>query len=158
MCNVVHFSTTSEEDLTLLPHDHFIVQHPDEDDAPHLALLQHPNKWYLAGRFGGCSCHFRHLGVFELDPETGRAMGTDDAEFLTPEQDPSDRSDEQEREDTKVLYDLIARLVAEGHQIDLLDSWNGEDLPHIKHLEVSFSQVPRDAFRLFEGYRFDFTP
>ena len=158
MCNLVHFSTTSQEDLSLLPHDNYIVQHPDEDSAPHIAHLQHPNKWYLACRFGGCSCHFRHLGMFVIDPRTGNMIGVADGEFLTPEQDSYDQSDEQEREDAKAVYDLIARLLAEGHQVDLLDSWNGEDLDQLRSLEVSLSRVPRDAFRFFDGYRFILQP
>ena len=40
MCFVVFFSTTSPEDLSALPRDHFIIRPPDVDsDAPYLDLL-----------------------------------------------------------------------------------------------------------------------
>jgi hypothetical protein len=54
------------------------------------------------------------------------------------------------------VYDVFKRIVAEGHRIDVLDSWNGEDLEKIRSIEVPLSTVPRDAFRFFEGFRFNF--
>jgi hypothetical protein len=156
MCNILHFSTTSEEDFTELPRDHFIVKRPREEDGRHLSLLSHPLKWYVACRYDGCSCHFRHYGRF-LDIE-GALIGCDDATFATAEEDPSADDDEQLSEDTGALYDLFSRILAEGHPVDVLDSWNGEDLHRVRTLDVSLSSVPRAAFRFFESSRFDLRP
>ncbi len=151
MCNIVHISTTSEEDLALLPTDNYFIKRADEEEEDaHIARLAHPHKWFLMCRYGGCSCHFRHCNV----------LGNGDAEFLTPEEDElnANNDDDEYIEDTAAVYDLLTRLSNEGHKVDLLDSWNGDDLHRIKTVEVSLSHVPREAFRFFEGYRFEIKP
>lgn len=65
-------------------------------------------------------------------------------------------------EDTAAVYDLLCRLVAEGHRVDLVDFWNGEwsgdESMEEVTVTVKLSEVPREAFRFFEEYRFDFVP
>ena len=156
MCNVLHFSTTSGEDFSAQPHENYIIGRPREGDEGHLALLAHPHKWYVACRFGGCSCHFRHYGQFLMTD--GVLIGDPDATFAAPGEDPYADDDEQEVEDTRALYDLFSRLLAEGHRVDVLDSWNGEDLHRVRTLDVSLSSVPRAAFRFFEACRFELVP
>ena len=144
MCYIIHLSTTSEEDLSKLPTDNYFIARADKGkDAAHLTHLAHPQKWFLMCGYGGCSCHFRHWDV----------QSDEDRNFSAPEDwYPEDAED---IEDTAAVYDLLARLLAEGHRVDLLDSWNGDDLDQIKTLEVSLARTPRSAFRFFSGYRFD---
>jgi hypothetical protein len=156
MCNVLHFSTTSAEDFSSLPQDHFIIGPPREGEEEHLTLLAHPEKWYIACRYGGCSCHFRHYGRF-FD-RGGALIGCDDATFATPGDEPDTDDDEQVIDDTGALYDLFSRLLVEGHSVDVLDSWNGDDLHAVRTMEVSLSSVPREAFRFFESCRFELRP
>ncbi len=152
MCNLLHFSTTSGEDFSALPRDNYIIERPREEEAGLVALLVHPQKWYIACRYGGCSCHFRHIIPFY---EKDGAFFPVENGFARPEEDEFDDSDEQVIEDTGALYDLFSRLVAQGHGVDVLDSWNGEDLEHVRAMEVSLSEVGRDRFRFFESCRFE---
>jgi len=113
-------------------------------------MLAYPRQWYLQSRYGGCSCHFRHVIYHE---GSGPAFGV-------PEDWCSE--DEDNIEDTAAVYDLLCRLVAEGHRVDLVDFWNGEwsgdGAMEEVTVTVRLSEVPREAFRFFEEYRFDFLP
>lgn len=146
MCHVIHVSTTSLEDFLQLPTDHYRFEQPDEaTDKESLGLLKHPNKWYLSGRHGGCSCHFRHFHGFGLV-----------SDFWPPKDWYPE--DDDEIEATAAVYDVFARIVAEGHQLDMLDTWNDEGLDSVVSISVSLSQVPRESFRFFENYRFEMVP
>jgi hypothetical protein len=72
--------------------------------------------------------------------------------FGRPEECASD--DEDNIESTRAFYDLLSRLVSEGFQVDVIDSWNGEEANY-RTRPVSLKVVPREEFRFFEGYRFE---
>ncbi|MCH7945706.1 MAG: hypothetical protein IIC73_06805, partial [Armatimonadetes bacterium] len=108
----IYLSTTSDEDLSELNDGPFFFLRPtDQDDAESLALLEHPNKWFLSGQYGGCSCHFRHR------------QGVEPLGFGVP----LDwyHEDEDDLESTKAVYDVLTRIVSEGHKLDLLDYCEG---------------------------------
>src|SRR5437763_1689002 len=61
MCNLVYISTTSEDNLAGLQSELFRFEPMvAEEDVRIQNLLSYPNRWYLASRYGGCSCHYRH--------------------------------------------------------------------------------------------------
>ena len=141
MCYVIYLSTTSEEALDDLPRDLCrFAPVTDADDMELVELLAHPQRWYLESRYGGCSCHFRHLGG-ESD------MCFDPPEEWCPE-------DDDDVESTAAVYDFLARIVESGHKLDIISAWNGTSPQEIKDLPVSLHAVPRDSFRFFENYRF----
>ena len=149
MCYTVFFSTTSDEDLSEAGHGLFTPYRTDghtwEEEA--IELLAHPNRWYLECRYGGCSCHFRHIesyiATFGLpgDPLPG---GQDE--------------DEDDIESTAAFYDLIKRLVDEGHDIDVIDVWSDTPNERVQTMDVSLSEVTRDTFRFFASHRFMLRP
>jgi hypothetical protein len=57
-----------------------------------------------------------------------------------------------------MLYGILNDIVQRGHQVDVFDSWNGDEDKGAVALEVSLSAVSADRFRLFEGYVFDLKP
>ncbi|MCO5297850.1 MAG: hypothetical protein M9921_13440 [Fimbriimonadaceae bacterium] len=151
MCFSIYLSTTSTEDLAK-PESELIqletikgwVPEPltDEDDSV-LDRLNYPNKWCLVSRYGGCSCGYRHLcsgSDFDFGPP----------EDWCPE-------DDDDIESTQAAYDLFARLLVEGHQVDVLDVWTGTSAEAITTMVVRLCEVPRDHFRFFEGVRFEFS-
>ncbi len=148
MCYAVFLSTTSSEDLSTLPTDQFRFEAPDsKEDDNALRLLRYPHKWYLACRYGGCSCHYRHLSS---DPASSEPW-FDPPEDWLPE-------DGDDVESTMALYDELTRIVNEGHRVDVLDSWNCEGLESVHDLSVSVAEVPRECFRFFQNVRFDLAP
>ena len=154
MCYSVYVSTTSDEDLSVLPpgHFHFVpvegttfsLGETTYDDTEALAWLTYPHKWYLSGRHGGCSCHFRHWDSGQVEPTFERPV-----DWFPEDQDDVDS--------TNALYDELARIVQAGHQVDLIDTWNSENLENASSLTLSMSALPRDAFRFFLNVRFDLT-
>lgn len=141
MCYVIYVSTTSPEALDRLPGSLYRFMSLIEDQDPAIVgLLAHPYRWYLECQYGGCSCHFRHLG------EGG------DLDFSPPEdwcpEDPDDI------EATAAVYDVLEPLVAGGYELDLIDAWNGTPSTAIRDVPVSLREVPRDRFRFFENHRF----
>lgn len=144
MCYVIYLSTTSGEDFTQLPTDLYRFEHADgTNDAEPVKLLHYANKWVLICRHGGCSCHYRHSVASDRNaPEFGPP------EDWCPE-------DADDIESTSAVYDCFARILAEGHRLDVLDNWNGENLDSIKSPPVSLAAVPRESFKFFENYRFD---
>ncbi|MCH8979498.1 MAG: hypothetical protein IH945_09705 [Armatimonadetes bacterium] len=145
MCFSIYLSTTSDEDLSKLNDGPFFFLRPGEnDDVQFLALLEHANQWFLSCQYGGCSCHFRHReGVEPL----GFGLTLD----WFPE-------DDDDLESTKAVYDVLSRLVSEGHKLDLLDVWEGYLPSEIKARTVSLHEVSRDEFAFFEQCRFIFVP
>src|SRR5438105_4568891 len=104
MCYVIYLSTTSEEDFLQLPTDLYRFEHADAPgDAPAIGLLQYANKWYLSSRYGGCSCHYRHLAGSD---RSAPAFGP--PEDWCPE-------DDDNIESTAAVYDVFARILAAGN-------------------------------------------
>ncbi len=143
MCYSVYLSTTSTEDLSKITSPHFKLKEAVRaEEGPSLDLLEHPHKWYLVCRYGGCSCYFRHLE-------------TDEEPYFWAPQDwyPEDADD---LESTAAFYDLIVRLIAEGHQVDVIDQWESDDPGELNTIPVSLNAVPRETFRFIADHRFVF--
>lgn len=145
MCYVVYLSTTFAEDLGTPGGGLFNLIPVDDDDAEEaIDLLSFPNRWYLESKHGGCSCHFRHWCEVNGD------------EFGPPEEwFPEDMEDV---EATQAFYDLVSGLVSGGHFVDLVDAWSMTPKEKIRTLDVSLSEVKREAFRFFENARFVIRP
>ncbi len=140
MCNLVYFSTTSAEDFLLIESDDFSIERPEADQfGSDLGALAYSNRWLLICQYGGCSCHFRHV----IEP----------GEFTEP-QDWSPEDDD-DVEATKSAYDFFARIVMEGHFLDIIDVWPGADTASFPTFDVPLSSVSRDTFRFFENCRFE---
>src|SRR5207248_386415 len=112
----------------------------DTEDA--LTLLQYPNRWHLASKYGGCSCHYRHWCK-----ENGDCF--DSPQEWMPE-------DAEDIESTAAFYELVTVIISAGHQVDLVDVWNGTSREDVRVVDVSLSEVPPEAFRFFENARFEF--
>jgi hypothetical protein len=142
MCYLIYVSTTSSEDLSRLPSKLYRFLPPSELDDPAIVnLLEHPQRWYLECQYGGCSCHFRHL-------DGGTAM-----DFFPPADWFPEDADAIEA--TRAVYDVLTRMLAEGHKADLVDVWAGTPPEAITTLDVSVSEVHRDSFRFFEHRKFN---
>jgi hypothetical protein len=158
MCYVIYLSTTSDEDLGLLPQDDYIISRPTEADPPAiLALLSHPNQWVMLCRYGGCSCHFRHSSRGWL-PGAKSGTGVEASlPYFSPVEDWSPEDDD-DVDATARVYDLVSRVVAEGHSMDLIDVLEGVVREEIRTLDVSLGSISRESFRFFENYKFVFAP
>jgi hypothetical protein len=139
MCYTTVFSTTSDEDFSKVQSPYMQCGAPKYavDDAV-AEQLSYPHHWVLISRFGGCSCHFRH-------DMNGWGFGPAE-EWM--DEDPDDA------EATMYVYDLLYRIVAEGHQLDILDVWEGQ-LEGIRNLLVELDNLPRDHFRFQDGSRME---
>ena len=144
MCYLVYLSTTNREDLSHLSSTlyHFLPL-TTEDDLALVKLLDHPILWYLECQYGGCSCHFRYL-----------CEGNDMA--FAP---PADWSPEEvdDIEATKTVYDVLAKMLADGHKVDIIAVWDDAQAEAITVRDVSLSEVDRDSFRFFENHKFNFS-
>ena len=146
MCNVIFFSTDISEDFSKLDTKLFRCYVPPEDVIEMVRdALANPNTCYLACRYGGCSCHFRHAQRFSKDKSFRPA---------TPEDD----EDADNIESTEAFYDLCTRLVLEGHRIDIYDTWDGEEGVVEETREISVRDLSRDAFRFVEYCRIVLIP
>lgn len=139
MCNLIVFSTTSDEDFSVLQPGHEISIRPIDDATEQAAAskLSYTGRWVVV-RYGGCSCHFRHdiNGHGFEPPEDWRPEDPDDVEA------------------TLAICRLFKRVVAEGHRLDVLDIWEG-DARTMQHLTVDLSAVPDGHFRFLEGSLLD---
>jgi hypothetical protein len=155
MCYSIYVSTTSKEDLAGLPEDHFQFQRIEGseigNDLGILALLAYPERWLLLCKYGGCSCHFRHLGEV-----VGGRNGRRQEPFGVPEDWMPE--DEEDLESTKAVFDALSLLLSKGNQVDLIDVWTDTAPDSVQTLNVSLGEVPRDAFRFLEGYRMCLSP
>jgi len=148
MCYGLYISTDSEEDLakrnSRLVRFRKVV---DADENPCLQLLESPNKWYV-GSESECSCTFRHLA-----PESS------DLSFSEPED--WYKEEQIELDATRELYLVLDSLLANGHWVDLVDTWEGSEGPtapkQVKTIDVSFDGITEKSFRLIEGYKFRLT-
>ena len=143
MCYSVYLSTTSMEDLGHRPGDLFSFASIDKDDNPEIVgLLAYPARWRLVCRYGGCSCHFRHIEDESPTFSTPEAWRPEDADDI---------------ESTGAFYDFLRDLLGTGHRVDLIDVWSDARAEYIDLLSVSLGQVDRVAFRFFADWRFDLT-
>lgn len=141
MCYGVYISTDSTEDLSKRNSELVRFEKVTDPNAdPCTQLLDFPHKWYVGSK-SGCSCTFRHLKSVELgfgEPE----------DWYKEEQD--------DREATRELYRTLASLVSSGHEVDLVDRWEGTQPEDITTLDVSLDDVSESAFRMFEDHKFRF--
>ena len=141
MCYSIYLSTTSQDDLSQLPSKLYrFLPITSEDDPDIIQLLDYPVKWYIQCQYGGCSCHFRHLGE-------GSSIDFSPPEDWCPE-------DADDVEATKAVYDLLAGMLDNGYRVDLIDVWSNTSPEAITPLDVSLNEVTQDAFRFFENYQF----
>lgn len=107
-------------------------------------LLAYPHRWFLTCRYGGCSCHFWHSDYREEAPDFGPL------EPWMGEEDPEDV------EATSAFFELVARIVGEGHRIDVTDM-SDEMMPqYVRSIHVSLREVSRENLRFYDGWRLDF--
>jgi hypothetical protein len=141
MCYAVYLSTNSSIALTSDNADLVRFESiTDETVDPIMGVLAFANKWYVSSR-SGCSCTFRHLMSIELgfsEPVSWYHEGQDHIEA------------------TKMLYDVISKLLFSGYNLDCIDRWEGAKPDDIKTLVISLDDVSQKAFRLFENHRFIF--
>jgi hypothetical protein len=158
LCNCVYISTDSPKDLSGVLGERLELTKVVESDGwdPSYKILQFENVYCAGDVLGGCSCHFRHLiNASYIDQDGG--TGWTDFTFASPEEESWREEDEVDIENTQKLYNVILQLVSEGHKVDLVDCWNGDDYSQIETRHVQLSEVSRDAFRLFEYCRFEFS-
>lgn len=158
MCNCVYISTDSPKDLSGVYGERLQLTKVDEtgDWDPSYKILQFENVYCAGDVLGGCSCHFRHL-INESYGGKEEEIDWTDFTFASPEEESWREEDGVDIENTQKLYDVILQLVSEGYKVDLVDCWNGDDYSQIETLQVKLSEVSRDAFRLFEYCRFEFS-
>lgn len=58
---------------------------------------------------------------------------------------------------TRLVYDVIRQLVEEGEEVEVACHWTS-DAPVFIAERVRLSEVSRDAFRFWDGYRFLMMP
>ena len=140
MCYTIYLSTTSPEPLDEDPSKLYHFWRVEDEDPEIVALLNHPNRWFLECQYGSCSCHFRHL------------MAENQLAFGPPvDWSPEDGDDV---EATVAVHGVFKRILASGHKLDLVDAWNSTPPEDVITQEVSLSDVPADHFRFFERHKF----
>jgi len=142
MCHLIFISTDCDDDFGAIVSDQLSFRAAEPNEAEVMrTVLQNRNLWQLESRFGGCSCHFRHL--------LGECTSEDFAEPVDwcPE-------DDDDCAATYAAYDFLAQIVGQGHNVDVLDTWNGELKDDIPDIQVSIGEVMRSKFRFFENTRF----
>ena len=140
MCYRVYISTDSSRDLTNLNSELVRFERVTTPDAdPCTGLLDFVNQWYVGSKTG-CSCTFRHL-------HSADELGFGEPEDWLPEE-------KDEIDATKELYAVLASILSSGHQVDLIDRWEGAQPDEIKILDVSLDKISKAAFRMFENYKF----
>jgi len=139
MCYSVYISTDSSEDLTKQNSDLVRFEKiTDTNDNPCVRLLDFPNRWYIGSK-SGCSCTFRHLLSIELG-------FSEPVDWYKEERD--------EINATRELYSTLDALLSSGHQVDILDMWQGIRPQNIVVVDVSLNVVGKKSFRLFENHKF----
>ena len=64
------------------------------------------------------------------------------------------QEEQDELDATRELYADITALLFAGHEVDLIDHWEGARPDDIKVLDVALEEVSQGAFRLFENHKF----
>jgi len=114
----------------------------DSDPDPCIGLLDFANKWYVGSK-SGCSCTFRFLHHASVD------LGfSEPVDWYQEEQDELDA--------TRAFYRTLKGLLSAGHRVDLVSRWEGAQPGDITTLDVSLEDIPENAFRFFEDYKFRF--
>lgn len=152
MCYTIFLSTTSDEDLSVLSPELLQFERiggadkclSSVEEDPIEERLAHANRWLLICRYGGCSCHYRHL------PRELRDLGFAPPVDWNPE-------DDDDIESTAAAYDVFRRLLSEGHKLDVIDAWADTPADGIADMPVRLCEVPKEAFRFFDGVRFAFS-
>jgi hypothetical protein len=146
MCHTIFISTDSDRDLAALPSDQFLFERPSLDQVESVrTTLAHPNLWYLSSKYGGCSCHYRHLLRESI------SLGFAKPEAWFPE-------DEGDIESTKAVYDVLFQLVQAGNAVDIVSLWNAELPNEIHRVAVHLHEVNRNEFRFWQGCLFGLKP
>lgn len=142
MCYGVYISTDSTEDLATRSSDLVLFEKvTDSDSDPCISFLDHPNRWYVGSK-SGCSCTFRHLMSIDLG-------------FSEPVDWYKEGQDELDA--TRELYRVLSDLVRSGHELDLVDRWEGSKPEDIMTIDVALDDVSERAFRMFEDHKFRIT-
>ena len=137
MCHSVYIVTDIDADLSIFNSE--IVTY--DKVKLNTTILSLPYKWHV-GYKHGCSCHFRRLM-----PENVDALG-----FAEPQD--WYKEDPQNIESTKELYKTLKWILEHDGKLELIDSWNDEDMEGVLRREIALSEVPEDKFRLFERHLF----
>jgi hypothetical protein len=64
------------------------------------------------------------------------------------------KEEQEELDATLELYAVLDSLLTSGHQVDLLDRWEGSKPDDITTIDVSLEEVSARAFRMFEDHKF----
>lgn len=140
MCYTLYISTDSTDNIALRNSDLLYFEPVlQSSDDPCVSLLRFRNKWCV-GTKSRCSCTLRHL----FDPGLGFSPPVD---WYPEKQDEIDA--------TRELYRALLALLFAGHQVDLIDRWEGAEPQDIVDLPVALDEIPETAFRLFEDHRFE---
>ena len=143
MCYMTLLSTTSLRDLAvfntpLLQMSRVLPGRPEE------VFLQYAQRWFVGSQYG-CSCGFRHLTALEL--------GFGVPEEWMPE-------DDCDIEATLALVAMLRSLIADGAQVDCIDSWAEDDTQADAELAgdmlEDLSGMADASFRLYSTHRFSF--
>ena len=139
MCYFLYISTDCDHDLSTHNNDLIKLEKVvGKDKELPIEILSHPNIWYV-GSANGCSCGFRHL----MHPDLGFSEPVDWYE-----------ENEKDIEATKQLYDILSKLLRQGQMVEVVDKWTHIESKDINTMNVSFSKVKRDEFRLIENYKY----
>ena len=140
MCYMAMLSTTSLRDLTAF-NTPLLQMSSELPGRPEEVFLQHPQRWFVGSQYG-CSCGFRHQTSIEL--------GFAPHEEWMPE-------DDCDMEATLELVAMLRALIAEGAQVDCVDSWAEDAVPQHPELagdlQVDLSAVADAHFWLFSQHR-----
>jgi hypothetical protein len=141
MCNFVCLSTDGPEDLSV--HNTELLRFfPLPESFPEVpaSLLQHPRRWEVQSK-SQCGCTFRHLigkaEELEFGPPVDWYEEDDDAVAATGE-----------------LYRVLEGLLQAERCVDLADWWWDTPMEQMEDVNVALSEIPEEAFRLFENRRF----
>ncbi len=141
MCYMVYISTDSPKNLAESNSELIRFEKvTDTTSEPCLSVLEFTNKWEVDSK-SGCSCTFRHLYINSI--ELGFSEPVDWYE-----------EGEDELNATGQLYQVLNDIMSSGYHVDLVDRWQGAQPEDITTLEVSFNDVQRRSFRMFENHKF----
>lgn len=142
MCYSVYLSTTDPTDFSANQGSTFSFEKVDENGFVGEDFMEHSHRWILIGRYGGCSCHFRHFMLGDSVSE---------GDFAPPED--WRQEDEESIEDTAAFYDWLVERIETGFEVDLVDMWASSEECALC-LDVSLSNVGRENFAFFEDVCF----
>jgi len=142
MCMSTYIGTTSEQDLGQFNSDkiRFIRSHPNSGEE---RALKYKNVWFLTDPHESCSCGFRYVEFPNVEH-----LGFGVPEDWSPE-------DEESIKATHQTYAVIDVLLAGGHKVESISFWIDSERTSIDEI-VSLESVPVEAFRFFDGYRFEY--